>query len=361
MPIIWSIEPHTTAKHQILEEYLKAWFPIIASWANKIVYIDGFAGPGIYKNNEEGSPIIALRTATAHSMLKDTTDIKFVFIEKEKKRSEILRQTLKERFKDTPKNMNYSVIDSDFEKGIKNILNIFENDDQKLPPTFAFIDPFGYSDFSMDVVKRLLGYEKCEVLITFMTGFVNRFLDPIHEDAVTKLYGSNEFLKAKSMSSAKNRINFLLETYEKKLKENNGVRYVLSFEMVGKDNNVMYHLIFGTTHWRGLEVMKKAMLKVDGRGQYSFSDRLGSSQKFFGDINNTEEWMKTVAKLIFERFQGQCVSIEQIHEFVIVHTRYLFKKEILKILEQSNPPQILSVKPRKRILSYPAKSLIEFT
>jgi three-Cys-motif partner protein len=59
---LWEIEPHTKAKHEILRRYLGAWFPILGSKIPKIVYIDGFCGPGRYKGGEEGSPIIAIRT-----------------------------------------------------------------------------------------------------------------------------------------------------------------------------------------------------------------------------------------------------------------------------------------------------------
>jgi hypothetical protein len=45
---IWPIEPHTAAKHQILRKYLDAWFPILATYNKRIVYVDGFAGPGRY-------------------------------------------------------------------------------------------------------------------------------------------------------------------------------------------------------------------------------------------------------------------------------------------------------------------------
>jgi len=43
---LWDIDPHTTAKHEILQRYMKAWFPILGSYHHRIVYIDGFAGPG---------------------------------------------------------------------------------------------------------------------------------------------------------------------------------------------------------------------------------------------------------------------------------------------------------------------------
>jgi len=52
---IWQIEPHTTAKHQILGRYLHAWFPILGRFNRKLVYVDGFAGPGCYLDGEPGS------------------------------------------------------------------------------------------------------------------------------------------------------------------------------------------------------------------------------------------------------------------------------------------------------------------
>ena len=58
---VWEISPHTVAKHQLLTGYLDAWYPIIAKYNKRVAFIDGFAGPGIYKGGEDGSPILALR------------------------------------------------------------------------------------------------------------------------------------------------------------------------------------------------------------------------------------------------------------------------------------------------------------
>ena len=361
MSTIWPIESHTKAKHQILEEYLKAWFPIIGRWAGRIVYLDGFAGPGKYKDGEDGSPVIAIKTAIEHTMLKPTTQITFGFIEKNKKRAEILKQTLSEKFEKIPENMTYQVEDSEFKNSISATLDDLEAKGAKLAPTFAFLDPFGYSDFPMELIKRLLSYEKCEILITFMSGFVNRFLDPSHEDAVTKLYGTREFLEAKSIEKTDNRIDFLLKLYKEKLKENAGIKYVRTFEMIGGDNQTIYHLIFGTKHWKGLEVIKKAMLKVDSRGMYSFSDRIGFNQTFFVNIKDGKDWMPDAANRIFKEFHKRTVTVEEIQKFVITDTPYLFKKEILKVLETEKIPKILSVTKRKtKALSYPDGCTIQF-
>lgn len=66
--VTWSIPPHTQAKHEILRYYLGAWFPILATTRHRLLYIDGFTGPGEYKGQEDGSPIIALKVAKDHKL-----------------------------------------------------------------------------------------------------------------------------------------------------------------------------------------------------------------------------------------------------------------------------------------------------
>ncbi len=66
--VTWSIPPHTRAKHEILRYYLGAWFPILATIQHRLLYIDGFAGPGEYEGGEDGSPIIALKVAKDHKL-----------------------------------------------------------------------------------------------------------------------------------------------------------------------------------------------------------------------------------------------------------------------------------------------------
>lgn len=359
LPTIWDVEPHTIAKHKILEEYLKAWAPIIGRWEQRIVYIDGFAGPGKYKGGESGSPIMAIDAIMNNSNLKESTEVIFWFIEKDKERSEVLKQILKSQF-NMPVNMKYVVDNSEFEDSLCSQLDNIEQQKQILAPTFAFLDPFGYSGFPMELIQRLLKHDKSEVLITFMSGFVNRFLDPEHEDAITRLYGAEDFLQAKSIKKTDERITFLLQLYAQKLQEQGGARFVRTFEMKRNDNQVVYHLIFGTKHWKGLEVMKKSMIKVDDRGTYSFSDRLGFGQTFFTSMRDGTRWMERAACEIFDKFHGTTVSVEAIHEFVITNTQYTFKKEILKILEKESPPKIIHVTNRQKAFRYPNGCQITF-
>jgi three-Cys-motif partner protein len=62
----WRVESHTQIKHLILRRYLEAWLPIMAKYNGRILFVDGFAGPGQCDGGEEGSPIIALKALLDH-------------------------------------------------------------------------------------------------------------------------------------------------------------------------------------------------------------------------------------------------------------------------------------------------------
>jgi len=80
---VWRIDPHTQAKHTILRRYWEAWLPIMTKYNQRVLYIDGFAGPRLYAGGEDGSPLIALKAARDHRA-KPKSEVVFTFIEKDK-------------------------------------------------------------------------------------------------------------------------------------------------------------------------------------------------------------------------------------------------------------------------------------
>jgi hypothetical protein len=48
--------------------------PALSSWNKRLIFTDGFYGPGEYETGEEGSPLIALRTLLEHSYFDGTSD-----------------------------------------------------------------------------------------------------------------------------------------------------------------------------------------------------------------------------------------------------------------------------------------------
>lgn len=355
---VWELKEHTKAKHEILREYLKAWFPIISSGIGKrgMNYIDGFAGPGIYSGGEEGSPLIAMRTLLEHKLFEKIAKarIRFHFIEKDPKRAEILKKVIMERFPDLPTNIKWFVHGGeDFSSTIEKALDDLEAEGANLAPSFVFIDPFGFKGFPLRIVRRILKYPACEVLVTFMEGFIRRFAE-YNEEALNELFETDEWQEYSGKEAP------LVELYEKQLKERAGAKYTWSFRIM-RFSRTWYYLVFATKHIKGLEVMKEAMFKVDKRGKYTFGD-IPRGQRTLFDLSGSDWHIKQSAKEIYKEFAGKTVPIEDVKEFVLIKTPYLFRKSSLKELEREG--KIVRVarpdgKPRRKG-SFPDRCIITF-
>ena len=119
---VWDLEPHTRAKHEILERYLQAWVPILSLGRfPKVLYVDGFAGPGIYSGGEPGSPIIALRAAR-DQRVSITAEISFLFIEKKADRAGMLDEQIAAEAPAMPPNFQIEVKNDTFESAFGGVL-----------------------------------------------------------------------------------------------------------------------------------------------------------------------------------------------------------------------------------------------
>lgn len=302
-----------------------------------------------------------MKTVIEHSLRDRFKEIVFAFIEKDKNRATKLKEVISENFTELPENLSCQVICQEFAPALEEILEDLESKNAKLAPTFAFIDPFGYSGFPLELIGKMMQYKKCEVLITFMVNFINRFTDEMKEPALNALFDTEDWKKVKELTDPNKRRRFLLELYKNQLKEVAGAKYVRSFEMINKKNQPVYYLVYGTKHPLGLKVMKDAMWKVDNRGLYKFSDLTDVNQKYLLDYQ-TEQWIPKAAQLVYNNFKGKTALESEVSKFVITKTPYRYRKEILKVLEkQYAPPKITNVIGRPRRYCYPKGCEITFS
>jgi three-Cys-motif partner protein len=243
--------------------------------------------------------------------------VNFTFIEKQRDRAEHLKKVLASRFPpDTLRNgWSYSVDQGEFETVFNGAIDDIEKRGNRLAPTFAFLDPFGFTGFPMKSIRRLLAFEKCEVLVTFMDGFAKRFLDELRAEALDDLFGSPDWRSAQALQGEE-RTGLLVELYDRQLRSQAGAKFVRSFEMRDANNRVIYHLFFATRHPEGLRQMKEAMWTVDRRGMYRFSDVTGARQRFLLDylVDDTPEWVDAAGRMVYERFHGQEVPAPQVKD-----------------------------------------------
>jgi three-Cys-motif partner protein len=356
---LWSIEPHTKAKHSILRKYLQAWFPIMHSLNQKrLVYIDGFAGPGRYKDGEDGSPLIALKSAMNHN-IEFTKELVFLFVEARKDHCSHLKSVLQEL--ELPSNYKVSVVNAAFDETLSLLLDAISSSGATLAPTFAFVDPFGYSHTPFSTIKRLMANPHCEVLINFMYQSINRFIgNEDQEGNFDDLFGTPNWRDGINLQGASSRKEFCHDIYLNQLRHTANIRYVRSFEMKDKQNASLYYLFFGTNHKAGLKKMKAAMWDVDPSGSFQYSDYTNREQLTLFEPSPDYHLLK---RLICEEFKGKKVSIDQIEDFVVIETAFRethYKREVLRSLEYSNPPEIVIHSSRSRRGTFPPGTIIEF-
>ncbi|WP_052400045.1 three-Cys-motif partner protein TcmP [Methanobacterium formicicum] len=356
---IWELEPHTAAKHVILEKYLGAWFPIMGTTNGRILYVDGFSGPGKYKNGELGSPLIALNLAKDHIHFdKLRSQIVFYFIEADEDRCLHLEKLLDDI--DIPENFRVQAICDTFVNTLTSIFERLDEQNKNLAPSFLFIDPFGYSQIPFHVIKKIMSYNRCEVLITFMYDYINRFIE--QEDRAhlfDQLFGTDEWRKISTSENSEDRKDFVHNLYVSQLKDEANIKYVRSFEMVNKKGHTEYFLIFGTNSIDGLKHMKYAMWKVDDVGDFRFSDRTDQNQTVLFEKTPNYEQLKTI---LIDKFKGQTVSVEELELFILEQTPFReshYKRQILKPMETADSPEI-EVFNRKRRNTYPPGCEIKF-
>ena len=342
-PTIWKMEPHTKAKHEILRRYLQAWMPILGMGKfPKILYIDGFAGPGRYSQGEDGSPIIALKTAMNQPII--TSKVGFLFVEEHAERASVLVAAVNEL--SLPSNFTVKIFPGKtFEQAMEELLRIAGAKNKPLPPTFAFIDPFGWSGVPFSMVRRVLSYLSCEVLVTFMYEEINRFIGhPNQEENFDSFFGTDAWREIISIPVPRERNRQLHDLYMNQLRDSAQAKYVRSFEMRNDKDVTDYYLFYATNNVLGLKKMKEAMWKIDSSGDFRFSDATDPRQSVF---LIDEPQLASLQEQIIERFAGKERSIHQIEEFVVTETafRETHYKKLLKSMEYANPPGFELVNP----------------
>jgi three-Cys-motif partner protein len=357
---VWQIDPHTQSKHTILRRYWEAWLPIMTKYNQRVLYIDGFAGPGLYAGGEDGSPLIALKSARDHHA-RPRSEVVFTFIEKDKKRFDHLVQVTEQIKPTLPPNFRVHPVHGVFDDQMTEVLDGIDQQGARLAPSLVFIDPFGFSHTPFRTVQRIMQNPRCEILVTFMYEEINRFLEhPDHGDTYDLLFGTPAWRAVLDVAEPDRRRRMIHDIYRDQL-TSTGVEHVRSFEMLNQGNRTDYFLFFGTHSLLGLEKMKEAMWKVDALGTFQFSDFTDANRtmKLFRDRPDFEG----LRAMIVARFSGVQVSIEDLTNFVLSETPFLrthFKAQILKPMELEGLLSIEHTKEGRRRGTFPDGTVIRF-
>ena len=176
-PAKWAYKEHTRFKHELLEKYLGGWLPILGSAFDRLLIIDGFAGRGQYDDGSDGSPVIILRKAQEILSAGRVKEVACGFVEIDADNFANLQVILKKVKSDYPDVKVLGAENDSFETVAEKVIDSVGN---RLVPSFWFIDPFGFTGVSFDIVRRLMSLHHSEVFITLMLRDIGRLRSDVN-------------------------------------------------------------------------------------------------------------------------------------------------------------------------------------
>jgi len=363
LPTVWDIEEHTRAKHQLIGHYISAWFPILTIQGHyeRVVFLDGFAGPGIYKTGDPGSSLIALEALVDSNHFDQLahTNFEFVIVERRHDRFDRLQDEISEFWRSRggqPPNVRLHPFRREFADIARSVIPRL----RQSAPMFSFIDPFGWS-VPMSVIRDYLAGSGCEVLVTFMYERVNQFITTSNDDTLLtfeKLFHvSDTELRRITANNGQERRRLLRDLYLTQLQEEAGFKYARAFEVRDiRRNRTIYFLMFGTHSIRGLDRMKRAMWKLDPEQGLLFSGLTSGDPLLF----QPEPHLTPLYNALQDRFAGETVTVSVVEEYVITDTDYTSShyKTVLRDLEKKGHLECIS--PRRKKNSYRSDNILRF-
>lgn len=262
---------------------------------------------------------------------------------------------------DIPDNIHVDIQVNEFETTLTEILDTLEKNGDRLAPTFAFIDPFGFRGAPFSLVKRLLKYDRTEVFINIMVEFINRFVE--HPSDTVKQH-IKDLLDASDAEigkvlDAQDRILAFQELYQEKLR--NHAKFARFFEMRDSRNKVIYYLFFASNHPLGHVKMKEAFWKLDSERGYKFSDRTDPNQQVLFELDPSGD----LAQILKKQFNETTQLAEKVISFVEDETAYISShaRKALSKLENKSEISVDDMKvdgTKRRKGSFPVGVIIHF-
>jgi three-Cys-motif partner protein len=274
-PVVWKREAHTETKHELLRAFFTKWVSVHSEWFAKrrggtVRVYDGFAGPGVYKGGEPGSPVILLESLLDNPRLLERWQAvcyDFHFVEKHPGRAAKLRGqlgALEARARSEGRwseQISWTVTCGRYEDHVP------EQPAAGNTALFLFLDPFGYSHAPMTLTRELIQQPKSDTLIFLPLSFVNRFRGRSgQETAMDRFFGTREW---RDVPDGPGRPAKLLELFEAQLKRG-GLGLVSGFQLRPEGSNE-YWIVGASDHLQGYASIKEGFWAADPENGRSFA------------------------------------------------------------------------------------------
>ena len=292
-------------KHRILARYLDAWFAILSKIRGQLLYLDCHAGRGRHVTGDPGSPLLVLEQLRVHRLLPQILQrvaITCHFFELDKTNADRLTDEIA-RVGTLDPRIGVRVHPTDYEAALSQTLDRLERIGTDLPPSFAFIDPYGFK-LSMHFINRLLSAGRTEPLINFMYRYVDMAVprEPM-ASILDSLFGTHDWRRLRAIGDKQARFQASMELFSGQL----AAKYVSWIVMRGDTGEVKYVLFHATNSLAGRRVMKQAIWAALPDGDFTAYERDRPEQGVL--ISATQDHGREVSSLLERSFGGRTVRL----------------------------------------------------
>jgi three-Cys-motif partner protein len=334
-------------KARIISKYFWAWakviIPTAKQHANRIAYIDLFAGPGRYKDGTVSTPLKILEQAIADPDMSQM--LVTLFNDKDEKNAGELETAIGglpgiEKMKYKPQIANQEV-------GTE-IVQLFNR--MRMVPTFFFVDPWGYKGLSLGLINSVLENWGCDCIFFFNYNRVNMGLpNEAVREHMNVLFGeerADQVREKLNGLSPEEKETLIVEELSKALNEMGG-QFVLPFTFRNDTGSrTTHHLIYVSKAFKGYEIMKGIMaLESSEADQGVPSFRYSPASERFPLLFNLTTPLEDLEKELMRQFAGKTLTMKDVYEKHSVGRPFISRnyKHALSNLEsagklQADPP-----------------------
>lgn len=330
-------EERSRVKAEMVVDYFDAWSRIMAKRANRIGYLDFFAGPGRYKTGEKSTPLLILERALAREDLTD--QLVTLFNDANPDFTSALKTEIDalpgiDRLKHQPQIITGEISDELIEhfEGIKTI------------PCLSFVDPWGYKGLSLRLIRAVIKDWGSEAVFFFNynrinMGIGNKLVEPhmrdlFGEDRLASLRQEIGSLKPEDREARVNRA--LGEALE-----DMGARFLISFRFRGRGGRVSHYICFVSKHQLAYSIMKSVMARrgavdEDGVPLFEYMSKSAGKQLTF----ERERPIQALPAELLSRFAGQTITVGKVYDLHNVRTPFIMPNYKTVLIEMEARGQI---------------------
>jgi len=308
-PRKWKYSEHTRAKHEILTQYLDAWYSILgSSRAKQLIILDGFAGRGRYTDGEAGSPALIHDAAVRAVARGVAQQITILCSEANPSNFESLQQVTSEL--DRCDGVDVRTRREEFAAAGGRMAEWLSRRGGSIP-TFVFIDPFGFTGVPLETIKALLAVEHVEVLLTFMARDMSRFLTLESVEApLTEFFGGAAWRQCTQPEQSA-RTECLLLRYQEVIIQPKIALFATPFRVLEDARQAtLYYLVHLTNHPLGMRRMKEAMVSYAADMTFWPITRRPRDQLAL-DVSEGEPW-PSLQEHLLNTYRGRSLTFEQL-------------------------------------------------